>query len=55
MHGLSNFQKRKLKEGVHLEDQGLDGRTILQWVLQKYFGRVVSRSVKLTIGVRSDG
>jgi hypothetical protein len=33
MHGLSNFQKRRLKEGVHLEDEVLDGKTILPWGL----------------------
>jgi len=45
MHGLSNFQKRKLKEDDHLENQGLDGKTIIHWFLQKYSERLWSRSV----------
>jgi hypothetical protein len=32
------FSGVTLKEGHHLEDSGLDGRIILKWICEKWYG-----------------
>jgi len=35
------FWSESLNEGDHLEDLGVDGRIILEWILGKYGGKVL--------------
>ena len=46
----TEFWCAKLREGVHLEDQGIDARIILKYILRKSFGRAWTRLIYLRIG-----
>ena len=35
---LTGFWWGKPREGDHLKDQGVDGKTILKWILEKWDG-----------------
>jgi hypothetical protein len=35
---LTGFWWGKPREGEHLKDQGVDGKTILKWILEKWDG-----------------
>jgi hypothetical protein len=44
------FWLRKLKGRGHLEDLGVDGKIILEWILGQYGGRVWTGLVYFRIG-----
>ena len=44
------FWLGNLREGDHLDDQGVDGSMILKGILDKWFGRTCSGSICLRIG-----
>jgi hypothetical protein len=41
------FQMENLQRSDHLEDPGIDGRTILEWILGKLCGKVWTGSFGL--------
>jgi hypothetical protein len=38
MGGVKRFWWENLREGDHLETQGVDGRIILKWIFEKWDG-----------------
>jgi len=44
------FRWRNLKEGEHLEDQGVDERIILRWLFRKWDVRAWNGSIRFRIG-----
>jgi len=46
----TGFWWRNLKERVHLEDPGVDGRIILSWIFRKWDVRAWTGSIWLRIG-----
>jgi len=51
MRAAYRVRLRNLKEGVHLEDTGLDGRVILKWDLNKWARRSWAGLVWLRIAI----
>jgi len=47
---IQYFGWKKVKGRVHLEDLGVDGRIILEWILGKFGGRVWTEFIWLWIG-----
>jgi hypothetical protein len=43
----------ELKGRYHLEDLGVDGKKILDWILGKWGGKVQNKCVSLRIGTSS--
>ena len=46
----TGFWCANLREGVHLEDRGIDARIILQCIVRKSVGRVWTGLIYLRIG-----
>jgi hypothetical protein len=46
----TGFWYRDLRKRDQLEDPGVDGRTILKWILKKWDGELGSRLIWLSIG-----
>jgi hypothetical protein len=50
----TKFRSENVKERAHLEDAGVDGKIILEWVLAKWGGMVQTDCIWPNIG-RSGG